>query len=1161
MRALALLLLFLLASPATAATVRWFDSGETGTPDTPASLAQFPGGINAARPPIFRANNGVFLGVGNRIYLDFDSTLGSSYGTWLAGTAYSEGAIGAYVSAQLGPIAKCIGGGAKAGLNCYDSSQCTAGASIGYCQAQRRPFLQHATASVVGCALYHQQSCSAVHPTTRVCSGASHVATLLFGGPQLSGGICGASETMTDTPCGGACSSVAQCLPGRPNETDPTTSTACVLDYDPTTACGCVGGTNAGATCTVASQCPGGSCPACHCINECDERRPGEATCTPGSYGSIVLQADVEQAIVIGQINESDPGKVTCVLNAGVFGPLCLSGANAGAECTVASQCPGGTCTPDQPIVFERGRRTRKVGLCAGGSALAIGGKNNLACGTDADCACNTLWPTFGCQGGANASAACSTASQCPGGTCSGACAAGTCSTTARITPDRMTWSYDDTNTQAGRWLMDHFLTQTGSDPTTAWRAETLLVDGDSSCAGGSNGGATCTTASQCPGSSCTALTTGWDTASRCVSGDYLCMLGNGTPATEPDGNTTYALETTNGDDADWIHEWTFANPAATSDTPIAVSLSVAANDSEGANNDGIGIELTLRDAAASVMTCVAGANAGARCTTASQCPSGTCGVFDLATFDGKFCVGGANLGATCSVSSECPSSTCDDHDGASGGYYPTLPLVLNAEPTGAALTAAALNGLIGKVRKRDLHGAGDAGRITLAALQLAEATTPAVPSDILPGNKRVSIIDDSTGNDPLLYTYLTGIWPEPSNLNDAARGGIALGDVVRDAPYLFEGQDAPGGMDTAEIVGTAGPIDVAFIKATINTVHAGGIGSADPAGPALYDGIGQNGSCEDWTAAGGFGARQSLPCACPEVQNWETTDALTSICMLKNGLFGLVTPFCLCGSNADCTIGKPSPTGTPTATTCQLTPSQGCPFGGCCVSSKSDLKVTAPAATRAWGGNGCTPATGAIGCGGVCQTTNSQARMLRAKRHLEEMAAVSSAPNGTTLVWLTSPLANGKTYQGVRTGWFETRADVEAWRGTLLDEQKRIDGPWVDLYAYFVERCGDGLLLPNGTTPCIKSDGVHYDDEGNALYAEAVHDCGAHVRGVTDGACSATAGGACQGGACTNGIRKGFACAVDADCRHCTAGALLKRGQACTADQDCGRYYCPFPP
>ncbi len=75
--------------------------------------------------------------------------------------------------------------------------------------------------------------------------------------------------------------------------------------------------------------------------------------------------------------------------------------------------------------------------------------------------------------------------------------------------------------------------------------------------------------------------------------------------------------------------------------------------------------------------SCIGGANNGALCTAASQCPGGGCA--------NSTCEGGTNDNAPCSAASECPGGSCD-HSGAVGPciffFGAPLPLVAGGVPT-----------------------------------------------------------------------------------------------------------------------------------------------------------------------------------------------------------------------------------------------------------------------------------------------------------------------------------------------------------------------------------------------------------------------------------------------------------------------------------------------
>jgi hypothetical protein len=103
----------------------------------------------------------------------------------------------------------------------------------------------------------------------------------------------------------------------------------------------CSGGVNSGTVCTADSECPGGLC------------SPGETPITNG------LKIEGETIYYEGDLSFSAAacgfeGGQTCVDLPGAGCPVsnpailkCLSGPNAGANCTVNSECPGGSCLTD----------------------------------------------------------------------------------------------------------------------------------------------------------------------------------------------------------------------------------------------------------------------------------------------------------------------------------------------------------------------------------------------------------------------------------------------------------------------------------------------------------------------------------------------------------------------------------------------------------------------------------------------------------------------------------------------------------------------------------------------------------------------------------------------------------------------------------------------
>ena len=116
-----------------------------------------------------------------------------------------------------------------------------------------------------------------------------------------------------------------------------------------------------------------------------------------------------------------------CPDPAGPIGPICggkrcIGGTNPGAACTTATECPSGACNvpgtataPNQCSDATCSPTTGNEGECSGGPFEQFCGPDATfaGCTTDADCASFTT-----CSGGSNPAQPCSTASQCPGGTC-----------------------------------------------------------------------------------------------------------------------------------------------------------------------------------------------------------------------------------------------------------------------------------------------------------------------------------------------------------------------------------------------------------------------------------------------------------------------------------------------------------------------------------------------------------------------------------------------------------------------------------------------------------------------------------------------------------------------------------------------------------------------
>lgn len=1130
------IVLAFLAVRAEAATFEWGESYDAGTPGVQASQSTFTGGVSATLPPIFRAQGSTlsspdpnlypasltvaFPGQGNRAALDFDSsaTGGASYAVSTF-SADSDRTAEAYVEAILGPPPTCFGGGALNGKICSFIREQDAGCGTsGVCRENRTPLVTHATASAAGCTVYLSQSCGSVDKLSRVCNSPQPRLRGLYGGPYTTpgSGVCGASRTMADTPCGGPCSSTSDCLQGRPDAVagDPTKSepTACVSDRDPAAACDgakrCAAGSNVGVTCTTNSQCPGSTCQsACYCVNECDEIRKGEATCAPKSWLDVNLTRGEAYALAAEQINQADPGVVQCRSYGGKFGKLCAGGANDGAKCSVTSECPSGTClgesagiADDVSLAFQRGSGTQKVGICTGGSTLAGGGRQGTACaqtarnGTDPGCQC-------GCYGGPNAGAACTVDSQCPGGTCPAGCTAGTCTTggacaggtnagatcsaasacpsgicQARITPDRVQWGWNDGTDPKARVLLDATTTQVGSSPKVNVRQETLTVDGGTDVWSSRTG---CGTANQ----------------GRCFRG------GAGTIADEPDGNASM-LNSSNESVSEII---TFANLASTAGTPLAATITATAQDRGNPDTEGIIVAVEANDGTT---------------TTTGYNPSN-------ATPDG----GGSGAGYL---------FTTNRTRGSSGDHEPMPPKVITTNPTGGgALTTSTINALQARITKTGyVGGTTDEGRISFVVGNAFLTSPDPDPPNVLPGGKVGAVCCDSTSNASAFHQALAGLAVEPVAIYDQASGGISLGDVLAAAPTLVAG-GSTSRMPTTVILGSGGQhVDFLTILATANTFN--GLGTGDPANPLAFDGLLQAGHCESWISGSGYTASQGKPCNCDEVSNWTSpNNNFVLRCMMKNASFGLTTDeaFCLCGSNADCSLGGASPSGaTATSTTCT---------SGTCTNTNASMKITAAAGTRSMAAPACLSSS----CpNGMCVQTNSIARVLRGKRDLDALLTAA----GTHPIWVTQPIPNGEGFENERPA-------VEVWNSVLLTEQKATGGDWIDWAQYFLDQCGPSILTKKAANPCTY--GVHYTVFGNEKYAEIVNACWSNTTldGVegrqTDGVC--TSGPTCSGGKCASGLRQGIACAVDADCTYCSGGAVGKLGRKCNADADCGYYKC----
>lgn len=1210
----ALAVLVLITSSVDAATVQYATGLDTGTPTLSAGPGVFTGGLTSF-PPVFQLNGYSYTGANqtapnqahtiypagtvtfsggtyNRALLDFDSyTIGS--GRDVAGTVLVPGGAQAVLSASmythllLGPYAKCVGG-SNTGFACMPGglnnggcalSSCTAtsctGANYtnsGYCLDQRTPLLAMRDSSGKrGCALYYRETCGALGTAQHFCDDPKRLwLTLQYGDAQLSTGRCEESRTMTDTICGGPCLTSSDCLQGRPNApSDGSDATACL------------------------SRISNGPCPGtetdsskCRCVNECDENHPKEATCvsralatlpfTQGSTYGITVQQVMDGTCVSGSNNNAActvssecPGgscsydnDISCSVFGGPFKGLCISGTQVGRVCTVDGDCPGsGTCRLDQLQAFPRGGGRQKVGVCGGAATAPPGGRKGFACSSDTpDCGCGYRICTGGteprntscssnadctsggtcpsctagtcltgpvCIGGTNAGNACGATSACPGGTCS----------TAKFQPDRVTYGWDDGQGTVARVFQDNYMIQTGVNPETVYRVETRPPDSTAvSVAGWSNGGGVCST------------------------NNYTCLTNNNASnaSGEPDGDNTY-LSNSSSSTATWPHEWGFTDfTTGTGDTPIATSFNVAVQDSVGGAGNAAGVFLTIKNPSPAA--------------TASPGPN-----WNLTALEtNKVCTGSTRANQPCGSNADCGGQSCNVDDGTSGAngnginFYPAPPYTFTSVP-GTSYSLTTINTMLGHIEKYD-NGLtlSNQVRATFSTMdQFFRTVTPLAPN-VLPGNKRIGIMGDSITADPALDAALLAELVGYGAVYKQATGAQAMGDLIAAAPSLFEGSGS-GFFSTNLIGGTQiGPVDVATVFISANSLRS--YFTADPRNPTVFDGVNQAGWCEDWTSGGGYGTHQGKPCPCDQTAAWNNFGSTAALSLIKNtSSFGTTTMFC--ASNADCELGGTDPNNllgqgsTKTTGTCNGT-THDCTF------DNTNMSITAAASTRTMRAFGCPPsASASTGCPGVCVSGHGIARLIAGKRQLESLAAASSAH--TKLVWITQNPTTGYSGDGFGVaapfyrGWYEIRAKIDAWRMALLAEQRATGGNWIDLYQVMVDRCGLSLLNKHDDNECIKQfDGVHYTpDIGLQYYADALTWCLSNTTPagvpdqVTDGVCTAAAGGTCSSGKCASGLRKGITCTTDTDCNYCTGGAPSKLGAQCDTSYpaSCGYYYCNF--
>ncbi len=348
------------------------------------------------------------------------------------------------------------------------------------------------------------------------------------------------------------------------------TQIQCTSDTPCTAAANkCLGGSNAGAACTVASQCPSSSCaPAGTCQFFFGSNLPlssgGVATCTANEVaGSLTGTANIEtgeSASVLNLTSHVFTGITTdqpcpqCngdgTPNDGVAGGTCAGGDRDGLACDVNGVSPNvsfGSTSLDCPptgganianLAIRLGNSTgqeKKTLTTANPNCRALGYTtnkcfcdtcNNAAatpCSSNADCVAvgATVCGGKRCLSGANAGAACTTTSQCPGGSCT--IPGQPTAPNACLPPDGAPDGCQPVGDNRGRCAdgptdnncappEQHRGCIGPSDcPVTGTCVPALrecfldmgVVAGNGDCAGGSNEGASCSIDSECPGGIC----------------------------------------------------------------------------------------------------------------------------------------------------------------------------------------------------------------------------------------------------------------------------------------------------------------------------------------------------------------------------------------------------------------------------------------------------------------------------------------------------------------------------------------------------------------------------------------------------------------------------------------------------------------------------------
>ena len=412
----------------------------------------------------------------------------------------------------------------------------------------------------------------------------------------------------------------------------------------------------------VFGRCRGGPTPGKPCNREGATPRGDCAVCTGGANDGETCQDDTT-----GQ---------------------CAGGANAFQDCTDDSDCPGGSCNGNCPGGSCNGLCADDVNAqCVGGANAGMpctvavcegGGSPGLPCTADVNCrpgACG-LTTTSICNGGANQGRFCDDDADCPGSTCTASdCPGGACvpggSTPVQACPacvddkfnpitDGSTGTCDLGANQGGACSSTNSegltidcpptdelavadLPVTINDLTTG--QATMMADADGTfcnfgfCEGGGRAGEFCNNSAECDGGTChKTCQGGLDTNGEpldgkpCQSDSQCAGLASGSCGqVDPGafilgdaGGVTVRRIIENGQPASGpleVGDVTQAKLATVFCMPQIPKAAI----SSAFSLPGPGTA-TLNVTFAIFGKCIGGADAGAFCRDASDCPGGTCG-------------------------------------------------------------------------------------------------------------------------------------------------------------------------------------------------------------------------------------------------------------------------------------------------------------------------------------------------------------------------------------------------------------------------------------------------------------------------------------------------------------------------------------------------------